>query len=182
MRRVVLILSLIFSLGIIAGCDSENDAASQERNTNQNNYESLQDKQPAEEMDYSPTREGINKWIETWEEPGKISYVYLVNSDGVETGYFVFEGLPVAYDASLTPPEKTEWEHGNLYERAAPSMDGVYYSGGNTTTYYGFDAISGSYIMFSVGGSQNMFITEKPLPRDDIKALGYATIDDVENK
>lgn len=36
-------------------------------------------------MKYSPTRETINKWIETWDKPGKLSYVYLQNANGEVT-------------------------------------------------------------------------------------------------
>ena len=54
-------------------------------------YEHLVNTQPAESMEYSPTREGLNFFQNTWEEPGKLSYVYMQAANGQLTGYYIFE-------------------------------------------------------------------------------------------
>ena len=179
-HRLVIIIAALIATLTIAGCDDTVTSEDRERKTNASNYENVTAKQPAGSMDYSPTREGINKWIETWEEPGKISYVYI--TDGDSTGYYVLEGLPISYCASLTPPERAQWEYDyGVTNLPNPSMDAVFYSGSQCLQYYGFDAKTGTYIEFSIGGTQNYFLSEQPLPIPDAQPLGFTTLDQAKN-
>jgi hypothetical protein len=160
-------------------CDPKSEAEKAqeaERDSQGTSYSSLQDKQPASTMDYSPTRDGINQWIETWEQEGKISYVYLIASNGQKVGYYVFKGLPISYCASLTPTDEVEDRANTDLVMKAPSMDGVYYSGSQCNQFFGFDATTDSYIEFSTGSGINFFVTEEPLPIQDVEPLGFTTI------
>lgn len=178
-RKLIAILFAVLTAVFVIGCEHEPDAVQKERKTQGTNYTGLQSKQPAESMDHSPTRAGLNKWMETWEEPGKISYVYLIASNGQKVGYYVFEGLPVSYCASLTPPDRVDDRPGETdLVVKAPSMDGVYYSGSQCNQYFGFDATTGSYIEFSIGGGINFFVTEQPLPVPDVEPLGFTTVEE----
>lgn len=185
-RKLVTILAIVMlalaTMGASECEPSSDDKAQQaERKSQGTNYTDLQKKQPATSMDYSPTREGLNKWMETWGEENKISYVYLIASNGQKVGYYVFEGLPVSYCASLTPPDEIEENGGDRDQvMKAPSMDGVYYSGSQCNQYFGFDATTGSYIEFSIGSGINFFVTEEPLPSQDVEPLGFTKISDVE--
>ncbi len=188
-RKITLTISFVFiALMLMSASECEpnsnkgSEAEKAEKNSQGTNYTSLQDKQPAQSMDYSPTREGLNRWMETWGEEGKISYVYLIASNGQQVGYYVFEGLPVSYCASLTPPDDVDVYHGNPTTTQAPSMDGVYYSGSQCNQYFGYDATTGSYIEFSTGSGINFFVTEDPLPDQDVEPLGYTTIDEGKEK
>jgi hypothetical protein len=182
LKRLITALLLVLMVFFIAGwegCEPTPEAIKKEQNNQGNNYTSLQDKQPAQQMDYSPTRDGLNNWMETWGEEGKISYVYLIASNGQKVGYYVFKGLPVSYCASLTPPDRIESNGGNPdLIMKAPSMDGVYYSGSQCNQYFGYDATTGSYIEFSVGSGLNFFVTEDPLPVQDVEPLGFTTIEE----
>ncbi len=178
MRKLSLITTVVLAL-FLAGCEHPDTADQKERKTQGTNYQQLQNKQPAEGMDFSPTRSGLNKWMETWEEPGKLSYVYLIASNGQKVGYYVFEGLPVSYCASLTPPDRVDDRPGESdLVVQAPSMDAVYYSGSQCNQYFGFDATTGSYIEFSIGSGINFFVTEQPLPLEDVEPLGFTTVDE----
>lgn len=177
MRNSLIALLIMALMSIfIASCEAGGDADNKERQTNYDSYQSLQSKQPAETMDYSPTREGINKWMETWEEPGKLSYVYLLAANGQEIGYYVFKGLPISYCASLTPTDKIEDRGNNSVIVGSPSMDGVYYSGSQCNQYFGFDATTGSYLEFSTGSGINFLVYEQPLDKPDVEPLGFSTI------
>lgn len=182
-RIALLAIALLTAMFFVA-CDAQpvQDAQKSEAKTNEENYENLVENQPAETMDYAPTREGINKFTRTWEEQGKISYVYIINQSGVN--YLVLEGLPISYCASMTPPEKYKQlpDDGDYtyYPHQSPSMDGVYYSGSNCIQYYGFEAQTDTYVEFSVGGDQNFYVSEKPLPKfADATPIGNTTISDV---
>lgn len=179
MRKLITLIAIV---AIFAGCEPSSTAEDKEKKTQENNYTSLQAKQPAEVMDYSPTREGLNYWMETWGEQKKISYVYLLASNGQKIGYYVFEGLPISYCASLTPTEnvkESDYDSG-MVTTTAPSMDGVYYSGSQCLQYFGRDALTGSYIEFSIGSGINFLVYEQPLPQPDVEALGFTTIEEVQ--
>ncbi len=182
-RRILTIIASFLAVVFMAACEHEPSAVQKERKAQGTNYTGLQAKQPAQSMDYSPTRDGLNKWMETWEEPGKISYVYLIASNGQKVGYYVFKGLPVSYCASLTPPDRVEDRPGEAdLTMQAPSMDGVYYSGSQCNQYFGFDATTGSYIEFSIGSGINFFVTEQPLPVQDVEPLGFTTIEEAKKE
>ena len=150
-------------------CDSGSPSSSErEASSRAGSYDALVDSQPAETMNYSPTREALNGWITTWGSPDAVSYVYLQGQEGQLLGYFVLKGLPVSYCAALTPTYEQVDAGGTDAPNAivpAPSVDGVYYSGGQCNTYFGFDASSGAYIEYTVGAGQNVLLYSQPLPQ-----------------
>jgi hypothetical protein len=171
-----LVLSVVV-VAALAACTSENDTAKNERSIRNNGYARLAQQQPAHAMDYSPSRDTINFWIDTWGKPGKLSYVYLLASNGQMIGYYVFKGLPVSYCAALTPTYDVVKDSSNwAFPVPAPGVDGVYYSGGQCSAYYGKDATTNSYIEYTVGQGISALIYERPLPRQDVEPLGFTTI------
>lgn len=137
--------------------------------------------QPAAAAEYSPTRDTINGWTETWgQDPEKLSYVYIQMGDGVY-GYFVMKGLPVSYCASINPPfeiDKAGAYNNDRLVVPAPGVDGAYYNGGGSCdTYYGFDAETGAYLEFTVGMQQSYFLFDQPMELPgDLVAMGDATV------
>lgn len=167
--------AVLLGLGM-AACTSENDTAKNERSVRSHGYAQLAAQQPAHTMRYSPSRDTINFWIDTWGKPGKLSYVYLLAANGQMIGYYVFKGLPVSYCAALTPTyDLYKSDNGNLV-LPAPGVDGVYYSGGQCNAYYGKDATTDSYIEYTVGEGISALVYERPLPRQDVEPLGFTKI------
>lgn len=165
----------VTAVGLAACDDNSGEGAAQknEQVTQQSNYNRLVAADPAHTMAHSPTRDTINGWIDTWSKPGKLAYVYLQNAAGDITGYYVFKGLPVSYCTSLTPNYKIivpEVTGDNTVPLAvpAPAIDGVYYSGGECNTYYGFDATTGAYIEYTAGLGINVLLYDQPLPPQKI--------------
>jgi len=169
----------------IAACDTGSNPSSQQSESarQQKSYVNLVEADPAHVMTYSPTRKTINKWIDTWNKPGQLAFVYMLDN-GNKVGYYVFQGPPVSYCASMTPTYKFINPPGDgeaiLYQVPAPSLDGVYYSGGQCISYYGIDAATGNYLEFSIGGTQNYILTTQPLDLN-VKPLGYTTYDNLRN-
>lgn len=151
-----------------ASCDSGPSASTKEASSRDTSYSALVARQPAHGMSYSPTRDTINGWIDTWNKPGQLSYVYLQGQDGKLLGYFVLKGRPVTMCAALTPTQKvydgSGSDGGGNLVLNAPSVDGVYYSGGQCNDYYGFTT-DGVYVEFTVGQSQNLLLFNQPLPQ-----------------
>lgn len=179
-RTPVLLIAALLVFGLVA-CTSEPSAQDNEADTRQSNYEKLVANQPAKKMNYTPTRETVNFWIDTWDEPGKLSFVYLLAANGQLVGYYVFEGLPVSYCVSLAPNYEIDSSTNGKVVVPAPAMDGVYYSEAPCDTYYGKDATTGSYLEYSAGQGINPLVYEEPLPRQDVEPLGFTTIDDAED-
>lgn len=163
------------------GSGSGGSGQASESHSQQSNYNRLVAAQPSHTMSFSPTRETINFWIDTWGKPGKLAYVYLQGADGNLLGYYIFKGLPVSYCASQTPTYRIlqdDHDDGQM-SVPAPSIDGVYYSGGQCTSYYGRDASNNAYIEYTAGLGINVLLYDRPLPRQDAKPLGFATVQNV---
>ena len=182
--KAIVTAALAAGLLLTAGSceDTSQTSVGKESAARDGSYDSLVAAQPAHSMTYSPTRETINFWIDTWNQPGKLSYVYLQSGEGNLVGYYVLKGLPVSYCAGLTPPDrKVSIDLGsNGYGdalTAAPSVDGVFYSGAQCNSFFGEDATTGAYIEYTVGQSQNVLLYDAPLPRQDVQPLGPTTVD-----
>jgi hypothetical protein len=166
---VALGLILAFFATSAEGCGGDKSATTSESAVQHSNYEQQVKKEPAHTMQDPATRHTINGWIDTWGKPGAMSYVYLQGQDGKLLGYFNIKGLPVSYCTSLTPTWQLIGTPGDGSDARdqqvpAPGMDGVYYSGGDCSRYYGFTP-DGTYVEFTVGNSQNMLLYNRPLPQ-----------------
>lgn len=162
-----------------AGCSEEGGGK-------ENAKERLSKDQPTEEMDHSPSIDTINFWLRTWDEPGKLSYVYVQDMTG-NYGYYILEGLPVSYCASIDENYAIAYSGTDgIAVTPAPGQDGVYYSGGQCSVYYGRDATTGNYVEFSVGMGQNYFLYDKPMNHlahlQEAQPYGDSTVEDVEDQ
>jgi hypothetical protein len=189
-RRLVagLLALAVVLTAACAGDDDDDGGTAKDSQRRQEGVDGLIADQPAETMDFSPTRETINFWIKTWSQPGKLSFVYLQAADGSLIGYYVLEGLPVSYCAALTPNyERFKVDSGDDDDDRdqevivpAPGVDGAYYSGGQCSAYYGKDATTGAYVEWTVGLGINQLLFDEPMPRqNDAQPLGPTAIEDV---
>ena len=174
-RAATVLAAAAMIIGLSSACMSRGSSAQKkETQSTQQTYNKLVAQQPAATMNYSPTRATINEWIKTWDKPNKLAYVYLQASNGQLVGYYVFKGLPVSYCAALTPTESVDKVNNLLVKN--PSVDGVYYSGGECNTYYGFDATNGAYIEYTAGEGISALVYDRPLARQDVQPLGFTDL------
>lgn len=165
MKKVLALVVAALLAFILAACSTQPEAQQKETETQQDNYAALVAKVPAHTMTNAVTRKTINFWIDTWNKPGQLAYVYLQNADGDMIGYYVMDGPPVSMCTSLTPNYRIiDNSNGGLLSVPAPGMDGVYYSGGECNTYYGKDATTGAFIEYTVGMGINVLLYTQPLP------------------
>jgi hypothetical protein len=181
MRKLYALIMVAVAAIALASCTDEGSSQKSEAESRQASYDALVAAQPAERMSYSPTRDTINFWITTWDEPDKLSFVYLQNANGDLIGYYVLKGLPVNMCAALTPTYEfveTPKDGSSVKNNQvpAPSVDGVYYSGGQCDTYYGRDATTDTYLEYTAGLGINVLLYEEPLARTaDVQPLGPTT-------
>lgn len=182
------IAAVLMSVGVVVGitaCEDGNkgepkESANVERQQVNGTYDKLVAQQPAHSMNYSPTRDTKNFWIDTWgQDPNKLSYVYLMASDGNMIGYFVLKGLPVSYCTSLVPTFDINSNVDGKVVVPRPSMDGTYSSGNNCNAFYGQDATTGAYVEYTAGMGISPLLYDQPLAQPGIKPLGKTKIEDI---
>jgi hypothetical protein len=177
-RRAFLLLAVaVAAIVALGGCTDSSGQQEQKRTLG--GYDRLVARQPSETMSYSPSRNTANFWIRTWNKPGKLSYVYLQNSNGDLLGYYVFKGLPIPYCVSLTPPDQVTGTTESGHLRKAPAVDGVYYGDGDCSRYFGMDATTGAYVEYTAGLGINVLLYDQPLPHNpNVKPLGRTRLDE----
>lgn len=188
-KRYVALLAIfsVFAFGAESCDESSGSGQEKENKSRQSNYDKLTSAQPAHSMSYSPTRNTKNFWIDTWNQKGKLAYVYLLNNAGVAFGYFITEGLPVSYCTSLVVPyqfkQGDQGDYNGDFVVPGPSIDGTYSSASNCMEYYGKDAVSGAYVEYSVGQGINALIFDQAMPQyGDAKPLGDASLQNAQQE
>lgn len=175
MSRVMKIIGALalslFAIFALSACNDGKDTstAGKETQIQQDGYKRLAAEEPAHSMTYPVTRKTINFWIDTWNKPDKLAYVYLMNNNGDLIGFYTLQGPPVSMCTSQTPNYKIitpeiPGDNNVPLSVPAPGVDGVYYSGGECNTYYGKDATSGAFVEYTVGQGINVLLYDAPLP------------------
>lgn len=164
LNKKLMVVLLVAVLAVLTACEEESSSYKSEMEVQSGSYKTLVEKEPAKNMTNPKTRETINFWTETWNNPGQLAYVYLQNSTGDMIGYYVLDGPPVSMCASLTPNYDTIYSsNGGYTVIPTPGIDGVYRSSEDCSRYFGKDASSGSYVEFTVGMGINMLLYTEPL-------------------
>lgn len=165
MRSVLrVMIGLVTVVLLLGACETQSDTYKSEMEVQSGTYKHLVEKEPAKNMTNPKTRETINFWTETWNNPEQLAYVYLQNSNGDMIGYYVLDGSPVSMCASLTPNYDTiHSSNGGYTVIPTPGIDGVYRSAEDCSRYFGKDATSGAYVEFTVGMGINMLLYTEPL-------------------
>lgn len=166
MRSLLKGLLIVLVVGVLGACDFEVEGSSQEKEmkVQKGTYQDLVQKEPAKHMTNPKTRETINFWTETWNNPEQLAYVYLQNSSGEMIGYYALDGPPVSMCASLTPNYDTVHSSSGGYTVVpTPGIDGVYRSAEDCSRYFAKDATTGAYVEFTVGMGINMLLYTEPL-------------------
>lgn len=175
--KLARVIGLVLAVGLVgAACTNTPDSEQRDVEARQSSVERIREQVPVPTVNYAPTRRTIAEWIKRWDAPDKVSFIYLMADNGQFIGYYVAKGLPVSYCVGLTPPSEIQAIAGSHWERPAPGVDGVYYSGGDCNHYYFFDATTDVYIEF--GGGLRFFVADEPLPVK-VEPLGLTTIEDV---
>lgn len=189
-KLIIATVALMAAVLVSAGsCEDPEPGAHEKRQQAQDEaLEAISERQQPEPGPYSPTLATIQFWLDTWShEEGKHSFIYFSNDDGELQDYYVLEGLPVSYGTSGTPPEK--WvdmpndetdNHSALTQ--APSLDGVWYTGDETHRYYAKEAVTGTFLDWTVSRGTNMFTLSEPIKNVDLEPApgGTTKVEDVE--
>lgn len=185
-RTVRTAIVALMTVATVVGCSSGGDAADVEDESRMTAYERMVDNDPALVIDdpRSPTRKTINRWKALWlAGDSQLVYVYMMAANGQLVGYYILDAPPVSMCATINRPytwEDIPGDGGSTRTMVpAPADDGVYYSGSQCMVHYGFEAVTGAYREFTVGGSLNYTLSNQPLPHPEVEPIGIS-IEEVE--
>lgn len=142
---------LIFIL-LLVGCRLEHTATTSEleQQKTEQNQSKLLKAQPPVTLDWSLERENINKRTNLWNDPNKVSYIYLINY-GKIMAFYTIKGKVSSVNSQITNPEQLVkyWSRqtGNygLVSGVLPSPaeDGSYGTNGDAIFFF---TTSGAYV------------------------------------
>lgn len=105
---VVVVLVMMFAL---VGC-MEGDPAAQpiaqktETEILQKTQKTFLEQQPVPEINYSVERQNVIERIKRWNDPNKVSYIYLLSDTGTILSYFTIKGKVTALNSFVTPMQQ----------------------------------------------------------------------------
>ena len=106
--KLLLFIPVLALLG--AGCDftgagTSGDTSIKEQRLTEENQTRLLAGQPPAKLEWSLERENINKRTMLWNDPAKVSYMYLVNY-GKVMAFYVIKGKVTSVNSQITNPEQ----------------------------------------------------------------------------
>jgi hypothetical protein len=154
MRRLVLCFVVA---AFIVGCDESNKTAVEEQRKTEENQSRLLKVQPPPSLDWSLERENIIKRTKLWNEPNKVSYIYLV-SFGKVMAFYPIKGKVSSVNSQITNPEQIAYRRNreSLVTLPSPSEDGSYGTNGDAVFFFTTD---GTYVEWA----GDYMLCDKPL-------------------
>jgi hypothetical protein len=135
------------------------------------NQQVLDKLQPAPTINYSNERANLIKRATTFNEPNKVSYIYLFTKAGTVAGFYPVKGKVSSISSYLVPDEQIVKDP---YTRAlltvqAPDIDGSYGTNGGGIFFYTTDNIyvewNGDYLLCD----QPLKLATQPILTREIK-------------
>lgn len=131
------------------GCD---DAATITQQSEQAAVQAVHDKQatavPLPVLDNSLERVNIKKRLETFDNPNKVSYIYLINY-GKVMAFYTIKGKVTSGGKRLTSTQQqvdSRWNSPAAFVMEAPELDGTY---GSSNPYIFFWTTDGVYVQWT---------------------------------
>ncbi len=110
MKKILFAIPLVFLALAGAGCsDPTSSSGNIEQNHTEQNQKQLLNAQPPTSLTWSLERENINKKIILWNNPNKVSYIYLVNY-GKVMAFYTIKGKVSSVNSQITNTEQLTWK------------------------------------------------------------------------
>lgn len=165
MKKALLGLSLVIGVVFLSGCDVESQGtAKKEQELAEDNQKKLLEVQPPTKLDWSLERENINKRTNLWNDPNKISYIYLVNY-GKVMAFYTIKGKVSSVNSQITNPEQKvygEWHEQGMITLPSPAEDGSYGTNGDAIFFF---TTEGAYVEYAgdyMLADQPLKLTQQP--------------------
>jgi len=150
-------MALVLIVFGTTGCVEQMQSTSEvEQNRTEANQKVLLNAQPPVKLTWSLERENINKRTELWNDPNKLSYIYLVDH-GKIMAFYIIKGKVSSVNSQITNPEQKvkTYNHGSVV-MPSPAEDGSYGTNGDGIFFFTTD---GAYIEWA----GNYMLADQPL-------------------
>ena len=152
MKKTLMFIMFAFLVTAFTSCRESAETNEKEQLATEENQEQLMESQPPVRLQWSLEREQINKRTNLWNDPNKVSYIYLINY-GKIMAFYTIKGKVSSVNSQITNPEqiarvfkeKAGSPGYNAYSGVLPSPaeDGSYGSNGDGIFFFTTD---GAYI------------------------------------
>jgi hypothetical protein len=172
MKKVICIGLIFMSLSLV-GCGEEKKSNPTATNNLQKsaeqvaqNQSKLETLQPAPSIEYSNARDALIKRATTFNDPNKVSYIYLISKQGTVMAFYTVKGTVVPLSSYLVPDDNIVKDPyydytGSTSSSAVtksqglviqnPDIDGTYGSNGDGIFFYTTDDVyvqwNGEYML-----------------------------------
>ena len=131
--------------------------------------------QPPKLLEWSLERDNLNKRNARWNNPNKVSYIYILSDTGIIISYFTIKGKVSSVNSKLTTNQQVVRRYYNSATSGvveSPSMDGSYGSNGDAVFFFLTDGTymewAGKYLL-----SDNYIrLVQKPVLTYDMEKAG----------
>jgi len=150
MKKATILLILI-GLLFATSCRRAAETNEKEQDLTEENQKVLLENQPPVRLDWSLERENINKRTNLWNDPNKVSYIYLINY-GKIMAFYTIKGKVSSVNSQITNPsqiarvyKKSRGGGFDVYSGVldSPAEDGSYGTNGDGIFFFTTD---GGYI------------------------------------
>lgn len=144
--------------GMDAAMDYGQNSVGIEARRSETIQKQLTDSQPQPQLDFSLERDNLIQRVERWNDPNKLSYIYLLGENGNVVGYFPMKGKVSSVNSALSAPEQlvddpnTRWKENSQSQiLSSPQEDGSYGENGDAIFFFLTDGTymewAGSYLL-----------------------------------
>ena len=122
------------------------------------NQRKLEKTQPAPQIDYSVERANLQERINRWNDPNKISYIYLLSDTGTCISYMPIKGKVSSVNSKLTTEDQIVYNYyrDNTQVVNSPDLDGSYGSNGDAIFFF---TTKGEYVEWN----GKYFLSDEPI-------------------
>lgn len=162
MRTFLAAIALVALVG--CGTPVNKSTAVMEQEHTEANQKHLYQEQPPEELDWSLERDNINRRTRLWNDPNKVSYIYLVDY-GKIMAFYPIKGKVSSVNSQITNPgqlasRKIKTQSGSVRYidgvLPSPAEDGSYGTNGDAVFFFTTD---GTYVEWA----GTYMLCDKPL-------------------
>jgi len=149
MKKLFIIAFLLVGIGTLSGCSEanvSNSSGNVEQNHTETNQRNLIQNQPPPTLDSSLERDNLIKRTNLWNDPNKISYIYLIEY-GKVMAFYTIKGKVSSVNSQITNTEQVK-SGGYISSQWAvtlpsPSEDGSYGTNGDAVFFF---TTEGAYV------------------------------------
>ena len=148
MKKALLAIPLLALVLMGAGCSGTETTADVEQELTEANQANLLEVQPPTTLTWSLERDNINRRTNLWNDPNKVSYIYLIDY-GKVMAFYVIKGKVSSVNSQITNPEQVvgscdDGDYSTTCENSvlpSPAEDGSYGTNGDAIYFFTTDGV-----------------------------------------